>query len=192
MKWPIYDVPHRWMAGFRKCSLVTLLVLHTWLPDYACIISFLHNAIQKKTSMLCTKRLLTDVRMEPLFKASSSRKATILSGHYLEESWSNFLLVSFPGQNFQLVWYPSQRCLSMANNSYWYDIPAKISWWSDFLKVDLAGPPLPPSSLSTRARTSKPTGGSWSVLWFVMFFVVFVLKRDVCFFVATNIFNKKH
>ena len=40
-------IPHRCMAGLRKCSLVTLLVLLTWLPSYAFIISFLHNAIQK-------------------------------------------------------------------------------------------------------------------------------------------------
>ena len=53
--------------------------------------------------MLCTKRMLTDVRMEPLLKASSPRKATILSGQFLEESKSDFLLVSFLAKIFN--WY---------------------------------------------------------------------------------------
>ena len=53
--------------------------------------------------MLCTKRMLTDVRMEPLLKASSPRKATILSGQFLEESESDFLLVSFLAKIFN--WY---------------------------------------------------------------------------------------
>ena len=68
--------------------------------------------------MLCTKRMLTDVRMEPQLKASSSRKAAILSGHYLEES--DILLVSFPGHSFN--WSNI-----LANIFYWYDIMAKIS-----------------------------------------------------------------
>ena len=118
------------------------------------------------------------------------RVCFVQKGCWPTSGWSHCSRLPHPGKPQSWV------VIILKSISYWYDTPAKMFWWSHFLKVDLAGPPLPPSSLSTRARTSKPTGGNSSVL--LLFFCGVRCEKRYLFlccleFAATNILtNKKH